>query len=294
MQHSNLEAIQALVKTLPPQFAEIQNNYQPPNSLIKQPAIKSKNLTLEQESLRDAKTFSKEQLIRRYGTARATLAIETTKNQVPTHKQAFGQHQQKIRKANAEFGIALRAAGVHIQHHSLEEFQRVIIKQLDLQLQGDNISISEVLKAAFPNNPKKAVSIGNSRHNKRRKQAYNSEAVCNHPMEKAMQVTHGKENMNRRLCVRTFRESLSNNAMLFKTSDKITKLEARVHVLEQQMQCTKLREAFDDLGCTTSTEKVLALRVEGKGPTEIATLLSMSINTVKSIIRRSKESDINL
>lgn len=293
MQQSSLEATQAFVKTLTPEFTEIQNNHQSPKSLIKQTVIKSKNLTLEQESLRDAKTFSKEQLIRRYGTARATLAIETTKNQAPTHKQAFGQHQQKIRKANAEFGIALRAAGVHIQHHSLEEFQRVIIKQLDLQLQGDNTSIREVLNAAFPNNPKKAVSIGNSRYGKRRKQAYNSEAVRNHPMEKAMQVTHGKENMNRRLCVRTFRESLTNNAMLFKTSDRITKLEARVHMLEQQMQSTKLREAFDDQGYTTSREKVLTLKLEGKGYTEIAKLLSMSVNTVKSIIRRSKKSDID-
>ena len=254
MQHSNLEAIKVLAKTLPPQFEEIQNKYQPPMAQIKQTVTKPYNLTLEQEALRDAKAFSKEQLIQKYGAALAISSIETIKNQAPTHKQAFGQHQQNIRKANAEFGIALRATGVQILQHSVEEFQRVIIKQLDLQLQGDRTSVSEVLNAAFPNNPKKAVSIGNSRYGKRRKQAYNSEAVRNHPMEKAMQVTHGKESMNRRLCVRTFRESLSNNAMLFKTSDRITKLEARVHVLEQQMQSTKLREAFDDQGYTTSLE----------------------------------------
>ncbi len=289
MLHSNLEAIKALAETLPPQFAEIQNNYQPPKS-----SIKSKYLTLEQEALVDAKAFSKELLIQKYGVALATSVIETTKNQASTHKQAYGQHQQKIRKANAEFGVALREAGVQIFQHSVEEFQRVIIKQLDLQLQGDRTSVSEVLNAAFPNNPKKAVSIGNSRYGKRRKQAYNSEAVRNHPMEKAMQVTHGKESMNRRLCVRTFRESLSNNAMLFKTSDRITKLEARVHVLEQQMQSTKLREAFDDQGYTTSLDKVLALKLEGKGPTEIAKLLSMPLNTVRSKIRRSKKSDIDL
>lgn len=294
MQSSSIAELLAFTQTLPPQFLNMQYDNQLDKPLITQPQVKSVGLWLEKEVLKDAKVLSRDKLMQKHGVSLANWAIDTTKSQAPTYKQAFGQYQQKIRKAKAEFGIALRATGIHIQQHSVEEFTRVIIKQLDLLLQGDNTSISEVLNAAFPDNSKKAVSIGNSSHSKRRKQAYNSEAVRNHPMEKAMQATHGKESMNRRLCVRTFRESLINNAMLFKSSDKITKLEARVHVLEQQMQCTKLREVLDDQGYTTSIDKVLALKLEGKGPTEIAKLLRMPLNTVKSIIQRSKKSAIDL
>lgn len=294
MQQNKLEAIKALVKTLPPQFPDIQDEYQLPEPVSMHPSISSIMLNLELGALKDVKVLSKEKLMQRYGLEAATKAIESIKNQAPTLKQAFGQHQQKIRKANAEFGIALCAAGAQIYQHSVEEFKHVIIKQLDLQLQGEITSISEVLNAAFPNNPKKAKSIGNSRHGKRRKQAYNLDAVRNHPMEKIMNVTHGKESMNRRHCARTFRESLSINAILFKTSDRIAKLEASVCILQQQMQSTKLRETFDDKGYSTSREKVLALRLEGKGSTEIANLLAMSLNTVKSITRRSKQSEIDL
>lgn len=294
MQQNNLEAIKALVKTLPPQFPDIHREYQLPKPVTTPPCIGALNLVIERDALKDVKILSKEKLMQKYGSALASKAIEAIKNQTPTRKQAYGQLQQKKRKANAEFGIALRATGVQILHHSLEEFKHVIITQLDMQLQGVNASISKVLNTAFPNNPKKAKSIGNSHHINRRKQAYNSDAVRSHPMEEAMHVTHGKESMNRRHCAKTFGESLSINAMLFKTSDRITMLEARVNLLEQQTLSTKLREAFDDQGCTTSLEKVLALRLEAKGPTEIAKLLSMPLNTVKSLIRRAKESGINL
>lgn len=103
-----------------------------------------------------------------------------------------------------------------------------------------------------------------------------------------MQLTHGKSCMNRRDSAKTFGQSLGMNATMFKSCDRITKLEARVQLLEQQMESTKNREALADAGATTSREKVLGLYAQGKKQKEIANELGMSPNTVKSIIRRSK------
>jgi DNA-binding NarL/FixJ family response regulator len=102
--------------------------------------------------------------------------------------------------------------------------------------------------------------------------------------------------MQLRLSARTFRNSLGVNATLYRDSARITRLEEdvrrlaeRVEILERQMHCTKQRETLDDAGCNSSKEKVLALQAEGMGPTTISEALDMSVNTVKSIIRRSRQ-----
>ncbi len=64
---------------------------------------------------------------------------------------------------------------------------------------------------------------------------------------------------------------------------------AKISALEQQMQATKQREALADSGASSSKDMVLALSDQGKKPAEIAKLLDMSPNTVKSILQRSKK-----
>jgi len=105
-----------------------------------------------------------------------------------------------------------------------------------------------------------------------------------------MQAVQGKNSMNRRCSAGTFGQSLAIGATLFENCDKITKLEARVQVLEQQIQSTKNRAALDDAGATSSRDKVLTLRRQGKGPTEIARLLDMKLDAVKYHLKKlSKE-----
>lgn len=221
-----------------------------------------------------------------------SLAIES---QRPTAQRAFIKYQRQEREAKRELGRGLTAAGIQVQQHSVKDYTHVIVTLLDL-LQGGAIpSISAVVNAAYPNDPKKATSIKNSQHGKRRKQAWNSEAVRNHPMEKAMQTMHCTDSMNRRHSARTFGQSLSINREMFEYYDTVIKLKAqveeqgtRISTLEQQMACTKNREALADAGATSSRDKVLALDAQGKKRTEIATRLDMPPNTVKSILRRSK------
>lgn len=244
---------------------------------------------LEHFARNDAAVLSREELIRKYGHTTADAAIEANKSQVPTPKQILGKRQRMRREADAECGKALAAAGIHVHQHSERDYTHVIVTQLNLFQDGLIPSVSAVVNAAFPDNPKKATSIKNSQHGKRRKKAWNSPAVMNHPMEGAMLATHRKSTMNQRNSARTFGQSLGMNATLFKSCDQITKLEARVQLLERQMQSTKQRESLADAGCSTSREKVLALYDQGKRQTEIAKLLDMSLNTVKAILRRSKE-----
>lgn len=211
---------------------------------------------------------------------------DTIQSQMPTLKQILGKRQQQRREADAECGKALATAGIQVQQHSVKDYTHVIVTQLDL-LQGGSIpSISAAVNAAYPNDPKKATSIKNSQHGKRRKQAWDSLAVMNHPLEKAMQVTHGRDSMNRRHSARTFGQSLGINRAMFKSCDRITKLEARVQLLEQKMQITKNREALADAGATTSEEKVFALYRQGKMQTEIAKLLDMKVDAVKYHLKK--------
>lgn len=214
---------------------------------------------------------------------------DAMQSQPLTAQQAYGKRQRAERAANAEFRKDLAAAGIQVQQHSENEYTQVIVKQLDLQLEGVNPSVNALLHAVFPDDPKKATSIGNSTRKDRRKKAFNSEAVRNHPIEVAMQLTHGRGSMNQRCSTGTFRQSLGIGRTLFKSCDRITKLEARVQLLEQQMESTKNREALADAGATSSRDKVLALTHEGKGPSEIAELLDMPYETVRTIRRRSKQ-----
>jgi len=250
---------------------------------------------LDHEARKDARVLSREQLLRKYGQSIADRAITAIKSEAPTPREVFTKHLKQQRENNRELGRGLVAAGVVVQHHSVQDYTRVILAQLDSFLEGVILSDSALLRIAFPDDPAKAKSIGNSRNGKRYKQAWGSPAVMNHPMEKAMQRTHNRHDMNRRLTARTFGQSLSMNAVLFKSSDRdkkqdaeIAQLKREVALLKQQMQETKVRESLDDAGCTTSRDKVLALHSQGKGPTAIASALGMNRDTVKSIIRRSK------
>lgn len=222
------------------------------------------------------------------GKALGAEVADAMQSQAPTAREAFTKYQQQEREAKRELGKGLAAAGVEVRHHSVKDYTHVIVTQLDLLQDGAIPSVSTVVNAAFPDDPKKATSIKNSQHGKRRRQAWDSPAVVNHPMEKTMQATHGRNCMNRRHSARTFGQSLSMNATLFMSSDRITKLEARVQLLEQQMRETKARESLSDAGCTSSRDKVLALYSQEKRPAVIARELGMNRDTVKSIIRRSK------
>lgn len=226
------------------------------------------------------------EILHRLGKQLGPLVIKVLQSQAPTVQQAFGRHQRAVRAANAEFGKDLAAAGIQVQHHSEKEFTQVLFKQLDMLRDGANPSVNALLHAAFPDSPKKAMSIGNSRHGNRWKKAYKSEGVRNHPVEIAMQLTHGGIGMNQRCAAGTFRQSLGINATLFMSCDRITKLEARVQLLEQQMQSTKNREALADAGATTSEDKVLALYAQGKKQTEIARLLEMKVDAVKYHLKK--------
>lgn len=103
-----------------------------------------------------------------------------------------------------------------------------------------------------------------------------------------MQMTHGRDSMNRRHTAGTFGQSLGINHAMFKSCDRITKLEARVQLLEHQMQATKQRESLADAGAITPKEMVLSLHANGIRPTMIAKQLGMELERVRSIIYRSK------
>jgi len=229
------------------------------------------------------------------GAGLGAAVADAMRSQVQTARGVFTKYQQQEREAKRELGKGLAAAGIEVQHHSVKDYIHVIVTQLDLFQDGAIHSVNAVVNAAFPNDPKKAKSIESSQHGKRRKQAWNSPEVMNHPIEKVMQLMHGKHDMNRRDSARTFGQSLSMNTLLFTSSSRIAKqgaeidqLKARVQELEQRMDSTKNREALADAGATSSRDMVLALSAQGKKPTEITKLLDMSSNTVKSIIRRSK------
>lgn len=244
---------------------------------------------LDRAAQKDAAVLSVEKLRQKYGQAIANRAIAAVQSQAPTAQQAYALCEREIRAAHAKRGKSLQALPNPPMHHSVKDYTHVIVTQLDLLQDGAITSVSAVVNAAFPDDPKKATSIQNSQHGKRWKQAWASPEVVNHPMEIAMQHTLGRHDMNRRLTARTFGQSLSMNAALFKGSDRITKLEARVQLLEQQMRETKAREALADAGCSTSREKVLALSSQGKGPTQIAIELGMNRDTVKKALQRARK-----
>lgn len=248
-----------------------------------------KSSCLDHLALKDAAVLSNEKLYQKYGQAIADRAIETLKSQAPTVQQVYMKYQRQDREAKQELGRGLAAAGISVKRHSLKDYVHVIVTQLELLQGGALPSVSAVVSAAFPDDPKKATSIKNSQYGRRPKQAWISSEVMGHPMEKTMQVTHGKDSMNRRGSARTFGQSLSMNVTLFKSCDRITKLEARVQLLEQQMQATKNREALADAGATSSRDKVLSLYNAGVRPTDIANQLGMKLPAVKKALQRARK-----
>lgn len=309
----NIQELIAFVGTLAPQFADMQFEHQLSAPQILQPQLATAPCSLAQDAQRVATVqpvvqqyqTDRERMVRALakeyrGKSQADIlaslgpklgaeVADAVKSQAPTARGAFTKYQQKEREAKRELGKGLAALGVEVQHHSVKDYTHVVLTQMDLFQRGAIPSVSTVLNAAFPDDPKKATSIGNSRNGKRYKQAWGTPAVKTHLMEKAMHSPHNRHDMNRRLTARTFGQSLSINATLFKNSDRITKLEARVQLLEQQMQATKTREALADAGCTSSRAKVLALSSQGKGPTEIARELGMNRDTVRKALQRARK-----
>lgn len=233
----------------------------------------------------------------KYGTSLVAQASEIAKTLKPTREQALMRYRRQEQENQRELWKALREAGAEPCQHSRKDYVQVIYTQLEFQSRGENPPIERVLAAAFPDNEKKAKSIGNSTRKSRWNEAYLSDSVRDHHVQKAILCIHGARSVQLRLSARTFRNSLGINRNLYQSCDRITRLErevdllaARVKLLEQQMQCTKLREVLADAGCTSSKEKVLALYAEGKRQTAIAEALGMNIDSVKSILRRSRQS----
>lgn len=307
MQFRSIDEYREFASTLPPQFADMQSDRQPPNRPIMQP-LAAIGLALEQATLKNAAVQQlnvREHIVQslameHQGKSRSALegflgkdlgakVADAIQSQAPTLKQILGKRQRMYREADAEFGKGLATLDIQVQHHSTSDYTHVIVTQLNRMQEGANPSVSEILRAAFPNDSKKATSIGNSQNSRRWKQAYTSPAVINYPMEKAMQAEHGKDSMNRRYSARTFGQSLGINRAMFKSCDRIAQLEARVQLLEQQMQSTKSREALADAGATSSRDKILALSIKGHGATDIAKLLDMKLPTVKKAIQRARK-----
>lgn len=280
--------------------AETSLDMRVPEQSEQSPVQKTQQQQTERERMvqslaKDCRGKSRAEILHDLGPGLGVEVADAVQRQAPTAQQAYALCEREVRAAHAKRGKALQALPNPPMHHSVKDYTHVIVTQLDLLQDGPIPSVSAVVNAAFPDDPKKATSIQNSQHGKRRKQAWASPAVVNHPMEIAMQHTHGRHDMNRRLTARTFGQSLSINAVLFKSSDRDNKQDAEtaqlkreVALLKQQMRETKARESLADAGCSTPREMVLALRDQGKGATAIARELGMNENTVKSIIRRSK------
>lgn len=304
----NVQELIEFASTLPPQFADMQPEQQRPEpqsvaapdsqardaqrGAAVQPVVQQHQTERERMVQSLAKEYrgkSRSEILGSLGPGLGAEVGDAMQSQEPTARGVFTKYQQQEREAKRELGKGLVALGVEVQHHSVKDYTHVVLTQMNLFQGGVIPSVSTVLNAAFPDDPKKATSIGNSQNGKRYKQAWGTPAVKTHLMEKAMHSIHNRHDMNRRLTARTFGQSLGMNATLFKNSDRITKLEARVQLLEQQMQSTKTREALADAGCSTSREKVLALSSQGKGPTEIARELGMNRDTVRKALQRARK-----
>ena len=262
-----------------------------------QASLKEANQILIQHAVNDLLYGSSADLNTKYGPDVVAKAKELATTRKPTRRQVMTRYRREERQRSRQFWKDLLAAGVEICQHSVQDYVRVIQTQLDLQAKGENPSAQKVAESSFSNDKKKANSISNSTRRARWKQAYESDAIKNHPVQIALRKTHGEKSMQLRLSAKTFRNSLGVNATLYQSCETITRLQqqvdsltARVEHLERQMRSTKLRETLADAGFTYSKEKVLALKAEGLGQTEIASALGMSVNTVKSILHRSKQS----
>ncbi|UCV12287.1 sigma-70 family RNA polymerase sigma factor [Dechloromonas denitrificans] len=218
----------------------------------------------------------------------AEMPEKAALSQALTRQQIMAKRQKAVREANSECWSALRAQGFKSQQHTENDFVQVIVRLLDLQLDGVTQSISALLKGVFPDAPEKAKSIRGSNRAERWKAAYSSDVVRNHPVEIAMRAIYGRVGMNQRASAVSFGASLSIHVALFKGCDRIAKLEARLQLPEQQMQATKQREALADTGALTPKEMVLTLYKKELGPTVIAKQLGMNLERVRSIIARSK------
>ncbi|EUJ11155.1 hypothetical protein Meth11DRAFT_1995 [Methylophilaceae bacterium 11] len=250
---------------------------------------------IEIESIaKDFRGMSFLEMQSRIGPDLAKRVEASLKAQAPSNKSIFSEYQRKIKQAGKELGQAMYAAGINGPKHSVEDYEKVILLQLDMFSKEEKTSISRLLSSAFPNDPAKAKSLGGIKSGARIRKAYNSVKVRNHPVEIALQIMYGKNMLNRRYNAGNFGKGLAIGAVLLNGWSRITNLEnevdllkQRVERLEQQIKVTKTRNSLTDAGATSTKEKVLFLKSEGKGATEISRLLNAPLNTVKSILNRS-------
>jgi len=263
-------------------------NMNEPEIEAKSPVLQQWQVSLYPEALEAARRLDRDQLRGKYGDVLADAVLADTQRTPTSAPSAFAEYAREERAAKAKLGRALHASGVPVQRHCVKDYEHVIKVQLDLFQQGEVPSVSQVICAAYPQNPRKAKSLLGSTKKTSWKKAYNADSVKNHPVEIAMRATHGSAGTAQRCTAKTFGGSLGINAAQLRASNRITVLEERVRQLELQMQQTKTREHLDDAGATTSKQKVMQLYSQGKMPTEIAQLLGMKLDTVKSIVRRAK------
>lgn len=289
------EIIAEVVRTSPDMRIPNSDDLWEGGDIVQSPSAQTERECLVQSLAKDFAGKPHAEILNRVGPELGARVIEVLQSKAPTPKQILGKRQQMYREADAECGKALAAAGIQVKQHTEQEYMRVILAQLDSFLEGVILSVSELVRIVFPDDPAKAKSIRGSTRVKRWKDVYSSDAVRNHPMEIAMRLTHDKSCINGRLTARNFGQSLSVNMTFLKSCDRITKqgaeidqLKARVQLLEQQMQATKQREALTDAGVTTPKDMVLSLHEKGVGPKMIAKQLGMELERVRSIIYRSK------
>ncbi|PKO79851.1 MAG: hypothetical protein CVU19_15685 [Betaproteobacteria bacterium HGW-Betaproteobacteria-13] len=240
-------------------------------------------------------------LARQCGNANVAHALERFATEALTRQQVFVAQQRRTREANKQFGRDLNQAGVEIRQHSEADFVHVLVTALTMFEENEKVSVTGALARAYPDDPGKARSIGNSNNHKRYQKALHSHAVQKH-VALADAVRAGIRELNRCARAKLFRDVLGlllNHARLHKriaaleeSSAKhecqIFELEARVALLEAAVAETKAREGLDDTGATTSKEKVLHLLSLGRTRHQIAKHLGMNYDTVKRIIQREQ------
>ena len=121
----------------------------------------------------------------------------------------FSLHAQRVQAANNELQQNLRDKGIEPRRHTINDFEHVILTQLNLQLEGQNLTPTEVLRAAFPADSGKAESIGKSAYHQLWRRAYASPRIAGHTVVLHMLKVIGQRDMNLRSGARTFAHSLS-------------------------------------------------------------------------------------
>jgi len=171
----------------PPQFEEAGGPANPPSSTC---ALQSSTGAATRQGIKDA-LFSialrglragkaSADLARQCGNANVAHALERFATEALTRQQVFVAQQRRTREANKQFGRDLNQAGVEIRQHSEADFVHVLVTALTMFEENEKVSVTGALARAYPDDPGKARSIGNSNNHKRYQKALHSHAVQKH------------------------------------------------------------------------------------------------------------------